>query len=141
MGIKSHPLMERFLALGLPMGDLVIAGSGPLLAHGLRWDISDIDVVARGEAWRRALSLGEEVDAPFGKGVKRVLLFDGELEIINGWFPEKWDVDQLIDGADIIEGVPFVPLSCVREWKTLLGRSKDVLDVKLIDQYMESQSH
>lgn len=141
MNLTDHALIRQVLALGLPANDFVIAGSGPLLAHDIRWEVGDIDVVARGAAWNRALALGEPEAAPFGDGVRRVLLLDGRIEILNGWFPDIWTVDELIDGAEVIDGLRFAALENVRVWKTLLGRSKDHLDVKLIDQYLESVSH
>ncbi|GAA0993676.1 MULTISPECIES: hypothetical protein [Nocardiopsidaceae] len=141
MYLREHDLVKKVLSLGLPEHDFVIAGSGPLLAHDLRWEVGDIDVVARGAAWERALTLGEPEDAPFGDGVRRVLLFDDRVEILNGWFPDIWTVDELIDGAEVIDGLRFAALDNVRVWKTLLGRSKDHLDVKLINEYLESVAH
>jgi hypothetical protein len=43
-------LVKLATELDLDQSDFVIFGSGPLLAHGLRRRIRDLDVVARGTA-------------------------------------------------------------------------------------------
>ncbi|MFC5822163.1 hypothetical protein [Nonomuraea harbinensis] len=132
----DHPLVRALLALALPADDFVIAGSGPLLAHGIRSDIGDLDVVARGKAWSKAQALAESSPAPFGEGVKRILLQGGEIEILNGWFPEIWTVDSLIERADVIDGIKYASLQDVCRWKQKLNRPKDQEDLALIACYM-----
>ena len=59
----------------------------------------------------------------------------GNIEIFNNWLPFK-DINVLIDSADIIEGFRFVKLEYVLEWKKFLGREKDLIDIKLIENYL-----
>lgn len=117
-------LLADFALLGFPPGDYVIAGSGALYARGLSDVPRDLDVVARGAAWRRAVSLGVEEDAPDG-GVRRVLLLDGRIEVLDGWFPAKWRVNDLVGGAEFIDGLPFVSLDVVIATKRMLDTPKD----------------
>ena len=56
-----------------------------------------------------------------------------------GWGPGDWDVHQLIAEAEMIDSIPFVRLDQVREWKVISGREKDLEDVLLIDEYLESE--
>ena len=53
--LSENKLIRRLIKivaeLDLDHRDFVIFGSGPLLAHGLRRRIGDLDVVARGPAW------------------------------------------------------------------------------------------
>ncbi len=60
--LSENKLVSRLLKivteLDLDRRDFVIFGSGPLLAHGLRQRISDLDVVARGSVWQRVSEYG-----------------------------------------------------------------------------------
>jgi hypothetical protein len=109
--------MRQMLSLEMPTDDYVVAGSGPLFARDWISDPGDIDVVARRQAWEIALQGGEATPAPFA-GVRHVLLFQGAVEILDGWF--HWSVDSLIEDADIIGGIRFVPLDVVATTKKLL---------------------
>ena len=127
----EHPFMQKLLSLQLPPGDYVVAGSGPLLAHGLKEDISDLDVVARGRAWEMVTRLGRTSTPPSGVG-KMVLLFGGEIEVFDAWLPGVCDTSTLIDEAEVIQGIPFSPLARVLDWKRQSNRPKDRIDVDLI---------
>ncbi|MFC4114522.1 hypothetical protein [Nonomuraea zeae] len=123
------------MSLGLPPEDFVIAGSGPLLAHGIKPSIGDLDVVARGKAWAQALSLGTPASSPFGEQVEKVQLLDGRIEIFNGWFPEAGTVDDLIARSEVIDGLRYESLADVCRWKRNLDRPKDRADLELIERY------
>lgn len=134
MPIPDNRLLREFLSYGLDPDDYVIAGSCPLLAHGLRTQISDLDVIARGAAWDRAVALGKRGHAPFGD-VKAVYLLDGAIEVLDGWFPDRWSTDELIDKAEIIDGVRFLTLERTLEWKEHLRREKDLADIAALERY------
>jgi hypothetical protein len=112
----------------------VIAGSGPLLAHGLRNAIGDLDLVARGAAWKIVLGLADPVIAPSGCG-RLVSLFQGDIEVFDRWLPGTRDPDTMIDGAQWIQGIPFCSLSEVLAWKEILNREKDQEDIRLIRRH------
>jgi hypothetical protein len=135
LGLRQHPFIGELLTLRLPTDDYVVAGSGPLLAYGLRQDVSDLDVVARADAWKIALSMADATVPPSGHGLV-VVLFDGDIEIFDRWLPGTRDADELIDSAERVEGIPFCPLPLVLEWKTRSGRAKDGRDIDLIKGHM-----
>jgi hypothetical protein len=121
----EHPFFGLLGSLHLPPEDFAIAGSGPLFARGWIAEIGDLDVIARGQAWRRICQRGEVEEAPLAS-VHRVLLFDGKIEVLDGWFPAIWDVNTLIDEADLISGLRFVKLEVVAETKKMLQRPQDI---------------
>jgi len=133
--LRQHPFVRELLSLNLPITDYVVAGSGPLLAYGLRQDVSDLDIVARGDAWKIALSLGEAATPPSGHGLM-VVLFDGDIEIFDRWLLGTRDTDDLIDSSELIQEIPFCPLAEVLAWKTRSDRDKDQQDIKSIREYM-----
>ncbi|MFJ4680637.1 hypothetical protein [Kitasatospora sp. NPDC088783] len=119
--------------LGLPPEDLLIAGSAPLYVRGLRDRIGDLDVVARGEALRRALLLGEPEPAPFD-GAVSVRLLGGRLEITDSWFTGLLGgVEELFDRAEEIGGLRFLGIADTAAWKRWLDRPKDRLDLRRLD--------
>ena len=121
----EHPFFGLLGSLHLPPEDFAIAGSGPLFARGWITEIGDLDVIARGQAWRQISQLGKVEEAPLAS-VHRVLLFDGKIEVLDGWFPAIWDLDTLIDEADVIAGLRFVKLEVVAETKKMLQRPQDL---------------
>ncbi|MFB6398038.1 hypothetical protein [Polymorphospora lycopeni] len=126
--IGRHPLIRMLRALHLPATDYVVFGSGPLLAHGLRTQLGDLDVVARGAAWDRLAAMSRPVTAPSGHG-RMVRL---QIEAADRWLP-GFDTDHLIRSAEWHAGIPFAPLSEVRRSKLATARPKDRADLALID--------
>ncbi|QIY56617.1 hypothetical protein HEP86_21350 [Streptomyces sp. RPA4-5] len=133
MNLDEQPLFRSLASLDLPADDFIIAGSGPMLAHGIRSTLGDLDVVARGAAWDKALTLGTPSPAPLGY-VDHIVLHSGEIEILDGWF--DYDADKVIDEFEIFCGIRFAPLGKVLEWKKRLDREKDREDIEAINRYM-----
>src|SRR6266404_3831516 len=133
--LSENRLIRRLLKLvtelDLDRRDFVIFGSGPLLAHGLRRSIRDLDIVARGTAWHRASrhgfpAAGTINDAPMA------LFWGGLIQFSTGWISEDWDTDDLIDRAEIIQGLPFAQLTDVLAYKQVLRRPKDDPDIEAL---------
>ncbi len=136
--MSSKPL-ELLRSLNLPTHDYVILGSAPLFAHGLIPSLEhDVDVVARNAAWKAACSIMSSVRG--AKGDLVVRLFDGMVEIFDGWSPMQWDIDEIIECADIIDGLPFARLEYVLEFKRVLNRPKDQVHIRLIEPYLQTIS-
>ncbi|MEU9041307.1 MULTISPECIES: hypothetical protein [unclassified Kitasatospora] len=135
MDLSQHPLVQKLMSLHLPTCDYVVAGSGPLLAHGLKLDVGDLDIVARGQAWEIITALAPPVSAPSGHG-RMALLFDGAIEAFDMWLPGTCERDELIEEAELIHGIPFSPLRRVLRWKQLYDRSKDRADVVRIRKHL-----
>jgi hypothetical protein len=131
-GLLEDPLVRRLSKLvvefGLDRRDFVIFGSGPLLAHGLRQRISDLDVVARGAVWDRVRQRGIPGIGTIN-GAPMVQFWGGRIQFSSGWISEDWDADDLIDRAENIQGLPFAQLSDVLVYKQALRRPKDGPDI------------
>ncbi len=133
--LLSHPLIAELVALDLNADDYAVFGSGPLLAHGLPVRANDLDIVARGTAWQQVARLREPVPAPSGNG-SMVELANGDLQVFDAWTSPSWDVDRLIDDADVIDGIRFVALPVVLAWKRQSRRAKDAEHIMLIEKYL-----
>lgn len=131
---STHYVIDKIKDLGLPTKDFAIFGSGPMMIHGLKELIHDIDIVARGEAWEMIQRLGNVEIAELGD--KRVTFFNKRIEAFNGWKPGGMDRDMLIDEAEIIDGLPWVHIEHVLEYKKILNREKDQDDIEKLEHYL-----
>lgn len=132
-------LVALVTELDLDRRDFVIFGSGPLLAHGLRQRIRDLDIVARGKVWRRACQYGIPAVGEIN-GAPIALFCDGQIQFSQGWVSEDWDADDLIDRAEIIQGLPFAQLTDVLAYKQKLRRPKDLPDIEGLLDLMRRQA-
>lgn len=133
---RTGDLFGKLRALGLPTAHYAVFGSGPLAVRGLLEEVHDLDVVARGAAWKQAKWLGGARTAPEGDPV--VWLEGGAIEIFGGWL--GWDIDALIDNAEILDGLPFARLEDVLAFKLSHGRPKDVAHARLIEEHLRGSS-
>jgi hypothetical protein len=129
-------LIKLVTELDLDPSDFVIFGSGPLLAHGLRQSVRDLDVVARGKAWRRVSERGIR-DAGAISGAPMGLFWGGLIQFSPEWISQDWDTDDLITRSEVIQiggtepirELPFAQLTDVLAYKQKLDRPKDRPDI------------
>jgi hypothetical protein len=130
-------LIKRLQELELPKGKYVIFGSGPLAIRKIR-DTHDLDVIVTKDVFEDFKNKGWKLR---DVGYSRFLEKDG-IELWYEWGPGEWNVEELIRDADIIDGMSFVRLESVLEWKKRnwrdKRREKDLKDVKTIEAYMAS---
>jgi hypothetical protein len=124
-------LVELAANLDLDRRNFVIFGSGPLLAHGLRQQIRDLDIVARGPVWRRVCQYGAPATGEIN-GAPLAVFCGGLIQFSQGWISEDWDGDALIDRGEIVQGLPFAQLTDVLAYKQDLRRPKDLADIQAL---------
>ena len=130
-------LLQKLKELNLPKGKFAIFGSGSMGIRGIRKS-RDLDIIATKD-------LFEECERKTNFKIKehkrneRVFKYleSGDIEIYKEWGPGEWDVNQLIQEAEIIDDFPFVRLEEVLKWKKIKSREKDLKDIKLIEDYLE----
>ncbi len=133
--VNPNPdLFDLLRSLDLPAGDYAVFGSGPLIVRGVIEPANDLDVVSRGAAWAAALKLGQLVDLP-KHGVTITTFFDGALTVGTEWAFGDFDIDELIDTAEMIDGIPFVRLEHVVAYKQIARRAKDVEHLERLADY------
>ena len=126
-------ISEQVKSLGLPAGSYAVFGSGPLAARKLR-EARDIDIIVTEELFKK-LS-GEGSWEPFDTMDRRTGLKKDDVSIFYTWAPDSWDIDELIADAEMIDGIPYVALKTVRDWKVIRDQPKDREDIALIDRYL-----
>ena len=114
-------LFDRLRALELTPGEYAVFGSGPLAVRGLIDTVRDLDVIVRGQTWQQVRALGVVVM----KGKDETVDLGNGLTFGTSWGYGVFDMEKLIDHAEIIEGLPFVRLDAVIEFKEIADRPKD----------------
>ncbi|MFE8963403.1 hypothetical protein [Streptomyces iakyrus] len=138
--MRAHPLVQRFLSLDLDPDHCAVFGSGPMLAHGLKMSLGDLDIVARGPAWQKACKDGDLGVSTIG-GDPVAAFWGGRIEVFDVWFPQDVSTDDLIDAADVVDGIRFVQLRHVLAYKRRLRRAKDVPDIAALEQALGTPVH
>jgi hypothetical protein len=130
----SQALFERLRQLNLPEGDFAIFGSGPLLVRGVIAASNDLDVICRGAAWERVNTLGE-LQYLEDYDVTVVSLDEDTITFGTEWGIGDFDVDELIDRAELIDGLPFVQLESVIQYKEIRNSETDQVHLAAIAKY------
>ena len=130
-GRRLTDLFGLLRSLDLPLGDYAVFGSGPLIIRGIIEGTNDLDIITRGPTWQHVLATGH-VDE-FEGGNLRVDFFDNRITFGCTWKYGEFDLDQLIDTAEIIEDLPFVRLEHVIAYKQAAGRPKDLAHLALLE--------
>ena len=126
-------LLSQLKKLNLSTDQFAIFGSGPLAVRGIR-ESKDLDLIARKALWDKLAKKYPPVPE------KPYCIRIGDLEIFNQWKPWFENADELIDSADIFDGIRYVKLDYVIHWKKAMGREKDLSDLKLIEQYLSTHT-
>jgi len=113
------------------MGDFAIFGSGPLLVRGIIPAANDLDILCRGAVWEQAKSIGaieylEEYEVTVST------ICDGKISFGTQWGIGDFDIDALIDNAEIIDCLPFVRLDHVIKYKALRATAKDLRHIRAL---------
>jgi hypothetical protein len=120
-----NELLQSVAALHLPAGEFAIFGSGPLLVRGVIDAANDIDIVCRRAAWEHAKEFGKQLHLD-EYGVDVIAVDDGRITLGRSWAYGDFDIEELIETAEIIDELPFVRLEYVVAYKRIANRQKDV---------------
>lgn len=108
-------------------------------AHGLR-QANDIDIVVTKKYFDELSQLPEWELREFTYPDDRKYWLKGDgVDIMPGFSYNdiyRPDTEQLIAGADIIHGIPFIRLEELLKWKKAANREKDQGDIVAIEKYL-----
>jgi len=119
--------LEELKKLELPNDRFAVFGSGPMAIRGFHLN-HDIDIIVDTELW------GELKNKHLKGKQDDHLQLTKNVEAYYNW--PNFDVDELIKEAEMIDGIRFVKLENVLEWKKTQGREKDMRHIKLIEDYL-----
>jgi hypothetical protein len=125
--------IDDLKALDLPEKKYAIFGSSPIAVRNIR-ETEDIDIIVKKDLWLKLLKTHKDLFNP----IKNTIEINN-IEICKNWFHLTPLIDEMINNAEIIGGLPYVQLKYVIEWKKFSTRKKDIEDMKLIKNYLKSQ--
>jgi len=133
--MRAADILERLSRLDLPPEDYVVHSSASLVLRGVLEEAGDIDIVARGAAWRAAEAMVKSGAAELDAGThdQRVSLGD-DVEIFDGWLGEP--AESVASRAELVNGVPCAPVADVVAFKEKLGRPKDTVHLEAIREFL-----
>lgn len=129
-------LFKKLKELNLQKEKFAIFGSGPMGIRDLK-EIGDLDIILPENIFND-LKKRPDFKLDKKKSGNEYLKKDG-IEFYKNWHPGNWDIDKLIQEAEIINDLPFVKLEDVLKWKKLKMREKDIKDIELIENYLSQK--
>ncbi|HLD51247.1 hypothetical protein A3K34_00975 [candidate division WWE3 bacterium RIFOXYC1_FULL_40_10] len=133
--LAAETKFQQLLSLGMPSGDYAIFGSAPLWVYNITQELHDLDVIARGAAWEIAKTKGVLQPTKSNHG-RELILFEGNIEISNKWITGEWNINELIDTSEIVQGVRLVNLEYIIREKLINHRERDKEDLKKIEEFI-----
>lgn len=127
-------LLAQLDKLDLLCDQYAITSSGALAVRKIR-EAHDLDIVVAVKLWNK---LSQKY--PIKKGEDCDSIYIGDIHIMGNFKTkpeeEKYPVNEQIKTADIIDGKRYVNLKIIKFYKHQWGRSKDLQDIKLIEDYL-----
>ncbi len=132
--MKFETLLGQLKKLDLPEGQYIVVGSGPLAAKGIR-ESHDFDILVTWDLWTK---LKQKYPLSKTEPVENIDL--GDIQILGHGSMFRREniatIDEIMSTAEIIDGVKFLNLKLLKQFKLDEGREKDLKDVELIDNYI-----
>lgn len=138
--MNTKDLFQRVKDLSLPLGEYALFGSAPMGIRGLR-ECHDVDIIVTKKLWNKykdksgwILVKTQDKDK-YSDGLR-----NNGIELWKDWWP-KWNIKKLIQEAEIIDGLPFVRLEEVLNWKKHIAIErdfeKDFKDIEIIENFLQ----
>ncbi len=136
--MANRELFEKLKTLYLEPGTYAVFGSGPMGIRGLK-ECHDIDVIVTENLWNEFASRPDWEMLEMPSDGEKYLSRD-DIELWKNWAPGTWNIEQLIAEAEVIDGLPFVQLRRVLDWKVINSREKDLKDAEVIQAYFKKNA-
>ena len=127
---------DRVKELGLPLGEIIVIGSGVMGELGIR-RADDVDLVVT-ESMFESLAGRTGWQKTEKDGFPVYINAELNVEVWLDWVaPRDGRVDftGLLPDTVVLHGVRFMTIDYILAWNRWCGRDKDVRDVALIDEY------
>ncbi len=134
-------IISRASSLNLPLGQYCVFGSGVLELHGIR-KAKDVDVLVTEELYKKLKVQGWKRKWIFWRALWCKAITQGSNEAftnLNWGMSYRPITEELIQRAELHEGIPFLRLEDLLEFQRHLPREKDKKGVKMIEAYLASK--
>ncbi|MES2437399.1 MAG: hypothetical protein V4519_05315 [Patescibacteria group bacterium] len=130
-------IISRAKALNLPLGKYCVFGSGVMEVHGIR-KAKDVDVLVTQDLYKELKKQGWKRKWFFWRTLWCKAIVNGENEAftnIHWTWKYRPKTQDLIDRAEMHDGVPFLRLEDLLAFAKNLPRKKDKRSVKMMEEY------
>lgn len=125
--LNKSDIIKKLKSLSLERDKYCIMTGAALVLHGVREYTRDIDIGCSDQQFDLLLQQGYEMQQL--KSFEGIII-DGCIEIFRNWMAEK---------IVYIEDLPVADIYCIRKYKLNLAREKDLKDIELIDEYLNTK--
>jgi hypothetical protein len=125
-------ITDRAKALGLPSESFVVVGSGILDALGIR-KARDLDLCVSKNLYEQLKKIGWRENSKDGENY----LLKDDTEV---WLTfDSRNFNELKQYSQNIDGVNFMTLDFIKDWKNRRGKEKDQRDLALIQKFLDNK--
>jgi hypothetical protein len=131
-------VIEEVKKLNFPVDQYVIVGSGPMAVRGLK-EAHDVDIVVTQELFEKCKANGwKNILWTYPEKIGQIYLKQNDIELYLDVNCADFNptTKELIERADVIEGVPFINLEDMLRFKRAYNREKDSKDIKITETYL-----
>lgn len=125
--LNKDRIIKIIKDMNLPLNEYWITSGAGLVIHGVKDSTNDIDLGCTSNLMESFLEKG--YTCRLGKDNSRIMEINNSIELIENW---------LVDTIEFIDELPVADLESIRKQKVELGREKDVIDIKKIDEYIKN---
>ncbi len=133
-------IFEEVRKQNFPSGHYIVVGSGIMVVKGIR-DTQDLDIVVSEALFEQCKAEGWETHEWTKAHIPgKPWLRKGNVELYieisrkTGGIP----LEGLLAEAEVIQGIPFITLERLIDFKKEYGRQKDFEDIEMIEQYLRN---
>lgn len=134
--MNAKQIIETIKKLNFPKDQFLVVASGPIGIRNLR-ESGDIDLIVTPQLWHKLHSKHTSVI----EGEVEKIKLNADVEILGPgsyFFNESvYPLKDMFEKADSIEGILFLNLNQLIDFKKKIGRKKDFKDIELIKKYLE----
>jgi hypothetical protein len=124
--LNKNSIIKMLNDLNLPPSEYWITSGSALVMHGVKQYTKDIDLGCTNSLWDFFLQNGHMFRV--GKDNSKIMQINEYVEVIKEYYVEE---------IEFVEGLPTGSLKSIKKQKESLGREKDIIDIKLIDEYIK----
>ncbi len=136
---NNMDIITEVKKLNLDPEDYIVIGSGILSALKIR-STDDVDLVVTKEVYAKYKAKGwaEKIWAKGDPTISK-----GIYEMGTDWGDDTslFSLQELMADKVIVDGVNFISLNKLKQWKLAKGRAKDLADVTLINEYIKTHEN
>jgi hypothetical protein len=138
--MNDMKLIALIKTIDLPVGQYALFGGACLAIRNIR-NLNDLDIFITDKLYDKLCADGwHEISTEKRKPYLITKIRGIDIQAFKIWEGVGWqpDIRAYIDNPEVVQGIPFMPLTELYKWKQETRRPKDLKDLKLIDSFLKN---